>query len=66
MNLAQIQNNLLLLIKKANKQGAFELEEADAAIQCLNHLGKYAVAENQAKTMSDSDPIPPDPSKPKP
>jgi len=58
MNLAQIQNNLLLLIKKANKQGAFELEEADAAIQCLNALGKYAVAENQASTMSEQDPPP--------
>ena len=66
MNLGQIQNNLLLLIKKANKQGAFELEEADAAIQCLNALGKYAVAESQAQTMGESDPIPPDPSKPKP
>jgi len=64
MNLGQIQNNLLLLIKKANKQGAFELEEADAAIQCLNALGKYALAENQASTMDDGNGVPKDPSKP--
>ena len=59
MNLSQIQNNLLLLIKKANKAGAFELEEADAAIQCLNALGKYAISESQqVSTMSETDPPP--------
>ena len=71
MNLEQIQETFYALLKKANKQGAFELEESNAAIQALNGLGQLIQQRNQTitqatgtQTMDADNDLPKDPSKP--
>ena len=38
MNLEQIRANLGILLNEANKKGAFDLEQANAAVQTLTAL----------------------------
>jgi len=66
MTLEQIRQNLFLLINKANKAGAFELEEAGAALQTLAYLDQHIAKSKQVTTMDadDGNGVGHDPSKP--
>lgn len=67
MSLENIQQTLLGLLNKANEKGAFNLEESNAAILSLNGLAQLINQQNATvTTLDESDPLPPDPSKPKP
>lgn len=66
MQLEQLQHTLINLLNKANKSGAFELEDSNSAILVLNALAQLINQQKQVTTLGESDPIPPDPSKPKP
>lgn len=65
MQLENIQQALLVLLNKANEKGAFSLEDSNSAILALNALAQLINQQKQVSTLGESDPIPPDPSKPK-
>ena len=65
MKLEEVRANLGELLNAATKSGAFDLVQANAAINSLIAFDKHLQSQPMA-TASESDPIPPDPSKPKP
>ena len=48
MNLEQIRANFGILLNEANKKGAFDLEQANAAVQTLTALDQVIKAQNEA------------------
>lgn len=65
MKLEEIRATLGELLNEATKKGAFDLLQANAAINSLMAFDKHLQSQPMA-TAAESDPIPPDPSKPKP
>jgi hypothetical protein len=64
MKLQEIRTSLGELLNEATKKGAFDLPQANAVIQSLVALDGLIQQQPAAMAQADSDPIPPDPSKP--